>query len=156
MELLCCFGSQRGSAGEDTSDGGEVVFGACRLVFGHLDDDGWDEVESFDLVGLNRVQVACEFKLRQDDDAVAAVGAALSDDDEAIDMREGEEAEADFGAIAGAEFALRGFHGANLKDIGDYIAVGDHYSFLVGVSILALLMFSLLSMCTYRQTRSTT
>ena len=130
-EFLGGFFAEWGGAGEDHLYGLEVEFVEDGLVLDHGDDDGRHDVECVDLVFRDRLEVVGEVEFGEDDHLVAAVGRGVADDDQAVDVGLWEEAEGDV-LVVPADLVAEGFVvGGDLHRVGDHVAVGDHYAFLV-------------------------
>lgn len=129
LDILGCLLTERCGAGEDVLHGAEVELSEHLWVVDHGDDDRWDEVEGVELELRDGGQVGCHLELWEDDDLVAAVGGGEGDDDEAVDVREWEKTEADvhvWKPVLALAFARVLLVKADLEDVVDAVAVGDH------------------------------
>ena len=120
-------GAERGGAGEDFADGGEVVRAEGGGVVDELDDDRGHEEEVADAVRLDGAQAGRELEAREHHHAVALVQGRVPDHDQGVDVAEGEDPQRgvpEVGAVAGVAAGL--VEGGDLECVVYDVAVGDH------------------------------
>lgn len=126
LNHLC---SQRGGAGKHIAHAAQVVLGHGVPVGDDVYQQGRHDAQLLDFEALDGVQEGCWFEFGQHDDLVAAVVAEQRDQCEAVDVAEGQDADADLGLDAEL-LAGDGLDGRNLHDVGYDVEVRDHDGFL--------------------------